>query len=88
MKKKILAFLIPSFLFVMMFIFNDIILGDYSFFYSDLQFQYNQLVIYFKDILTGIHSMFYSFEIGFGTPFISTLAYYLICPFNLLVIFF
>ena len=36
MKKYLFAFLVPAILFVFVFIFNDIILGDYSFFYSDL----------------------------------------------------
>ena len=88
MKKYFLSFLIPFFLLFLVLILKNIIFGDFSILYSDAQLQYQQLLIYLKQIFDGISSPFYSFQIGFGTPFISTMAYYLMSPFNILVNFF
>ena len=44
--------------------------------------------MYLKNILMGNDSIFYSFTKGIGGNMISTIAYYLLSPFNLLVIFF
>lgn len=85
MKKYILSFLIPFVFLTFIFILKNILLGDYSILYSDAQYQYQQLLIYLKQIFDGISNPFYSFQIGFGTPMISTIAYYLISPFNFLV---
>lgn len=88
MKKYFLAFIIPIFVLILAFIFNDVIFGDFSAFVSDAQLQYQQLLVYLKHLLEGSSSLFYTFQVGFGTPLISTLAYYLMSPFNIFVKFF
>ena len=87
MKKYFLAFIIPIFVLILAFIFNDVIFGDFSAFVSDAQLQYQQLLVYLKHLLEGSSSLFYTFQVGFGTPLISTLAYYLMSPFNIFVKF-
>lgn len=88
MKKYFLAFIIPVVILVLSFIFNGVIFGDFSAFVSDSQLQYQQLLIYLKRFFVGSSSFSYTFQVGFGTPLISTFAYYLMSPFNILVNFF
>lgn len=88
MKKYFLAFIIPVAILVLSFIFNGVIFGDFSAFVSDSQLQYQQLLIYLKRFFVGSSSFSYTFQVGFGTPLISTFAYYLMSPFNILVNFF
>lgn len=88
MKKYFLAFIIPVVILVLSFIFTGVIFGDFSAFVSDSQLQYQQLLIYLKRFFVGSSSFSYTFQVGFGTPLISTFAYYLMSPFNILVNFF
>jgi len=84
----LLSFIIPFICLILIFISNGIILGDNSIFISDSLYQYQQLLIYFKSILENLSNFSYSFQISFGTPMISTIAYYLTSPFNILLYFF
>lgn len=90
MKKRytILSFLIPFVFLILIFISNGILFGNRSIFYGDSQYQYSQLLIYLKNVFEGISSFKYSFQVGFGSPMIATLAYYLATPFNILLYFF
>lgn len=85
---NLLSFIIPFVFLILMFITNGIIFGDNSIFYSDSQYQYYQLLVYLKNVFEGVSNFNYSFQIGFGTSMISTLAYYLLTPFNILLYFF
>ena len=84
MKKYCLSFIIPILILFFCFLLNDIILGDYSSLISDSQLQYQQLLLYLKRCFEGNASFLYTFEVGFGTPFVSTMAYYLMSPLNIL----
>ena len=90
MKKKylFLSFIIPLLVILLMFICNGIIFGNNSIYYSDSEYQYHQLLIYLKNVFNGSSNILYSFKIGFGTPMIATICYYLLSPFNLLLNFF
>ena len=85
MKKYILSFLIPFVIFIVLFFINGILLDDSSILYGDSQYQYYQLLLYLKRIFEGNANIFYSFQLGFGSPMLATLAYYLTSPFNVLV---
>ena len=87
MKKKylVLSFIIPFFCLFLVFITNGIIFGNDSIFYGDSQYQYYQLLIYLKGVIDGTSNLIYSFQVGFGSSMIATLAYYLSSPFNLLL---
>ena len=86
MKKQVLSFFIPFCCLVILFFINNFILGDNTILYSDSQYQYYQSFIYLKQLLEN--GSFYSFQSGFGTPMIATIAYYLGPLSNLLVKFF
>ena len=86
MKKQLLSFFIPFLCLIFLFFINDFIFGENSILYSDSQYQYYQSFIYLKQLLDN--GSFYSFQIGFGTPMIATIAYYLASISNLLIKFF
>lgn len=88
MKKKTLSFIIPFFLLLILLTFQNIFSGKESFLYSDAVMQYYRLLCYFKDALCNIGSLFYSFNKGLGGSMISTIAYYLSSPLNLLLFLF
>ena len=87
MKKRylLLSFMIPVIMVLLIFVCNGIIFDSNSIFFGDAQYQYYQVLFYFKDILSGISNVFYSFQVGFGSSMISTIAYYVLSPFNLLL---
>ncbi len=88
-KGYFLAFLIPFSLFILLFILLRVLFfNKYVGLVSDMKAQYYPLLYYFKEILQGKHSIFYAAESGFGANFFGTFAYYLISPFNFLVLFF
>ena len=88
MKKKTLSFIIPFSLLLILLVFQNIFSGEESFLYSDAVMQYYSLLCYFKDALCNIGSLFYSFNKGLGGSMISTIAYYLSSPLNLLLFLF
>ena len=55
--------------------------------YSDFQAQYVNLFTYLQNALKGDASFIYSFSKGLGGNMASTIAYYLLSPLNLLIIF-
>lgn len=54
----------------------------------DANIQYLDFFAYWRDILTGKSSLFYTFSNLLGGDPISIISYYLLSPFNLLVVFF
>lgn len=55
---------------------------------SDAEIQYLDFFSYFKDVLLGKNSINYSFNCGMGQNMIAVFSYYLLSPFNLLLIIF
>lgn len=62
--------------------------GKYSVLISDLNTQYVQFYSYLHSVFTEGSSLQYTVELGGGTNFIGTFAYYLSSPFSLLLYFF
>ena len=62
--------------------------GKYSILKSDLYNQYINFLCYLKEILLNGKSIVISWNLGLANYFFTTFAYYLISPFNLLVVFF
>lgn len=88
-KNYALAFIVPmAILLALLFYLHIFIRNESTLIISDLDAQYVALFAKFQDILMGKSSIFYSFEQGVGGNLISTIAYYLISPWNLLVVFF
>jgi len=86
-KYPFLAFIIP--IIVMLFLFmvtgglnaEELLIGD-------MQAQHVDMLLLFRKILTGEESMFYSIINGMGGDTYSSMAYYMLNPVNLLVLFF
>ncbi|MGL4849512.1 MAG: YfhO family protein [Clostridium sp.] len=83
-----LAFLIPIIILLCGYYFTGIFpFGDKSILYRDLKGQY---VSYFSQLRNGIlgnGSLLYSFDKGLGGNMIGIISYYLMSPFNLLILF-
>ncbi len=62
--------------------------GTNSLMDADANIQYRYLFSYLRDVLQGKNNISYSFSIGMGQTGIGILAYYLMSPLNLAVIFF
>lgn len=85
----ILSFLIPFIILYLIYYLRGITIGgDSGAGISDMYAQYIPLFTYLKEALSGNVSASYSFYNGLGSGMMSTWAYYLISPFNLLVVFF
>lgn len=62
--------------------------GKNSILKTDLYQQYAEFLTYYKECLVNQKSIFFSWNMGLGNNFFTTFTYYLVSPFNLLVIFF
>lgn len=86
---KLLLFIVPILIVVISLIIKY---GTKDFFdlfiINDLKGQYRNLFEWFQNCLLNHNNMFYSFYKGLGGNMISTLAYYLGSPLNLLSVFF
>lgn len=86
-KYPFLAFIIPIIVMLILFMViggldaEQLIIGD-------MQAQHADMILLFKKILTGEESMFYSIINGMGGDTYSSMAYYMLNPVNLLVLFF
>lgn len=92
-KKKIkyyfLAFIIPCILMIFLYIIVGIYpFGKKSLLTVDLAGQYISFFNSLKNIFTGDISIFYSFSKTLGGNMFGLISYYLMSPFNLLIIFF
>ncbi len=87
-KYYILAFIIPIVIIGLILLLNGIFSGEHNLLLSDLYQQYYKLLFEFKNALIGDGNIFYSFSKALGGSMLSTYSYYLLSPFNLLVLFF
>ena len=88
-KGYFLSFFIP--LLILLFLFTSMkvfFFDKYNLLISDFYGQYYSLFSYLRNALVGDGSLWYSFSNGLGGGMISTIAYYLVSPFNLFIVFF
>lgn len=85
---KLLSFFVPFIIVLIAFVTLDMYLGDNNFLTCDLRYQYLSLFCKLKDILSSNSSIFYSFSKSLGGGMISSYAYYLGSPLNLLIALF
>ena len=84
----ICAFIIPVILMILIFIAREIYpFGEEMYLRSDMYHQYATFLKEFQSILKNSDSLIYTWNIGLGTDFIGTYAYYLASPVNWLVYF-
>lgn len=91
MKKKInylLAFIIPIILMILLYMSVGVIGGNKSILTVDLQDQYVEFFNALKNIFDGKIGLFYSFSKTLGGNMFGLIAYYLLSPFNLIIMFF
>ena len=82
----IVAFLAPIVILLLIYIMREIFpFGDEMYLRSDMYHQYAPFLKLFQTILKSGGSLHYSFEVGLGTNFMSTYAYYLASPLNWIV---
>lgn len=62
--------------------------GEKTILKSDAYQQYLNFFCYFREVLLNGKSLFMSWNLGLGNVFLTTFAYYLASPLNLLVVFF
>ena len=60
--------------------------GDRCILRTDFYHQYLPFHAELQNKLKHFESLFYTFKVGLGTSFITLLAYYLVCPFNILLL--
>lgn len=62
--------------------------GDKSILKIDLYQQYAEFLTYYREVLLHGKGLFVSWNMGLGNNFFTTFTYYLVSPFNLLIVFF
>lgn len=83
------SFFIPVISLLLVYIFLGIYpFGDLSLLTIDMYNQYVSFFAYLKSILLGENDIFYTFSKNLGGDMIGLLAYYLMSPFNVLLLFF
>ena len=87
-KNYISIFLLTFLLQVGLYILLNLIHGSQIFLISDLKEQYLGLFNYYKGVFNGSNSIFYSFQKGIGGPMYGIFCYYLMSPFNLILLLF
>lgn len=91
MKKTInyiLSFLIPTIVMIILYMVVGVIGGNKNILTVDLANQYVEFFSALKNILNGTISPFYSFSKTLGGNLFGLMTYYLMSPFNILIIFF
>jgi len=91
MKQKryyLLSFIIPIITMVLLYLSVGVIGGNKNILTVDLANQYVEFFGALKDILSGITSPFYTFSKTLGGNFFGIMTYYLLSPFNILLILF
>lgn len=86
-KKFIIAFCIPIFVFLIGYYALGYTIKGENYIISDMQGQYVSLFSYLRNVLHGKESILYSFYKGMGGSMFAAFAYYLASPFNLLLLF-
>ncbi len=87
-KYYLLSFIIPIVVMFFLYLFSGIIIGNKNILTVDLANQYVEFFAALKNVLNGSISPFYSFSKTLGGNFFGLIAYYLMSPFNILIIFF
>lgn len=87
-KKFMVAFCIPIFLFLVSYYLLGYTVRHENYIISDMKGQYVALFSYLQDVFHGNESIFYSFRKGMGGSMLAAFAYYLSSPLNLVLIFF
>ena len=88
-KMELLSFFIPLLFFIVTLISLEmLIVVKKTFMISDLLAQYQSLFGYLKDVMSGKNNISYSFNYSIGGTMIGNFCYYLISPFNLILLFF
>jgi bacterial membrane protein len=86
-KVKLLAFIIPIFIFWMVLISAKVYpFGEKSILVSDLSNEYIDYLSWYKNMLMGKHSFMYSWNFGMGMNMFSTIFYFLSSPLNILIL--
>ena len=86
-KIKLLAFIIPIFIFWVVLINAKVYpFGEKSILVSDLNNEYVDYLSWYKNMLIGKHSFMYSWNFGMGMNMFSTIFFYLSSPLNLLIL--
>lgn len=90
MKKRylLISFLIPLSLSLLLFFLLNFLTGEVNFLMSDSFSQYYRLLFHLKNVFSGTSNIFYSFAKGLGGAMVSTYAYYLSSPINILLVLF
>lgn len=88
LKNYILSFIIPMIVMILLYIIAGVIGGNKNILTTDLANQYVEFFSALKNILNGTASPFYSFSKTLGGNLFGLITYYLMSPFNLLIIFF
>lgn len=84
----LLSFLLPLILMVAMLISKHVFpFGEKCILRTDFYHQYLPFHAELQNKLKNFRSLFYTYDVGLGTNFITVMAYYLICPFNVLLLF-
>ncbi len=87
-KNYLLSFIIPIIVMIILYIIVGVIGGNKNILTVDLANQYIEFFSAFKNVLNGAISPFYSFSKTLGGNLFGLMTYYLMSPFNLLIIFF
>lgn len=83
------AFMLPACILLIVYIYNHCApFGNNSIATADARMQYLDLFQYLRNVLNGKDSFIYSFRHFMGSTGIGTFAYYLVSPFNILILFF
>ena len=86
----VLAFALPALLYTAMLAFEGIMPfgSEYSIAYVDANGQYVSFFAYYKQMLAGEQSLIFSFAKLIGGDMVGLGAYYLLSPFNLILLLF
>jgi len=87
-KFYILSFIIPVFIMLVAFFIKGVGFNGEKLMFGDMQAQYIDMLVYFKRMLEGSESIFYSFIKGLGGDLYSTASYYMLSPFNFILLLF
>ena len=87
-KNYLLSFLIPMIVMIILYTIAGIIGGNKNILTLDLGNQYVEFFSALKNVLNGTISPFFSFEKTLGGNLFGLITYYLMSPFNLLLVFF
>lgn len=87
-KNYILSFIIPIIVMIILYTIVGVIGGSKNILTVDLANQYIEFFSALKNILSGTISPFYSFSKTLGGNLFGLITYYLMSPFNLLIVFF